>query len=78
MGIAYGDNGDVATSIDIFKQLVEQNGENFDARIALASAYEKEGRVTDAIREYQRALITRPEDMETRRRLDTLEMTHEQ
>ena len=73
VGEAYGDEGDTATAIEIFQQLVEQDAENVDARVALARTFEREGRVEDALREFRRALLTAPDQPGIQERITALE-----
>lgn len=61
LGIAYGELGNWQEAVRVLRRSVELSPQNFEARIALASAYEQLGQVSQAMQEYLTALGIREE-----------------
>jgi tetratricopeptide (TPR) repeat protein len=58
----YADGGDAPRAIAVLQRAVADYPDNVDLRYAVASIYEEQGRVPDALRELSNLLKTRPDD----------------
>ncbi len=58
----YADAGDSPRAIAVLKRSIEEYPDNVDLRYAMATVYENEGRVRDAMRELTSLLNARPDD----------------
>jgi tetratricopeptide (TPR) repeat protein len=58
----YADGGDAPRAIAVLERAVADYPDNVDLRYAVASIYEEQGRVPDALRELTKLLKTRPDD----------------
>jgi tetratricopeptide (TPR) repeat protein len=59
---SYADTGDLPRAISMLEQGVVEYPDNVDLRYAVASVYEEQGRIPDALRELTELLNARPED----------------
>jgi tetratricopeptide (TPR) repeat protein len=58
----YADGGDAPRALAVLQRAVADYPDNVDLRYAVASIYEEQGRIPDALRELTNLLKTRPDD----------------
>ena len=58
----YADGGDLPRALTVLEQGIQQYPDNVDLRYAMASTYEEQGRVSEALHELAELLNARPDD----------------
>ncbi len=58
----YADGGDLSSAMGVLKQAVLEYPDSVDLRYAMASIYEEQGRISDALRELTDLVKARPDD----------------